>query len=52
MAGLDPAIQARHSLDKPRAFNTSLFRDCRVKPGNDGQRASTAKATPKISRIR
>jgi len=38
MAGLDPAIQARHSLDKPRAFNTAQFLDCLVKPGNDGAR--------------
>ena len=35
MAGLDPAIQARHSLEKPRAFNKALFRDGRDKPGHD-----------------
>jgi len=38
MAGLDPATQARQSLDKPRAFNNARFLDCRVEPGNDGER--------------
>jgi hypothetical protein len=31
MAGLDPAIQTRHSLEKAQ------FLDCWVKPGNDGK---------------
>jgi len=35
MAGLDPAIQVRHSLDKPSAFNKAQFLDGRVKPGHD-----------------
>jgi hypothetical protein len=38
MAGLDAAIQAPHSLDKPRAINKAQFLDCRVEPGNDGER--------------
>jgi hypothetical protein len=38
MAGLDPAIPARHVLDKPRAFNKAQFLDCRVEPGNDKAR--------------
>jgi len=38
MAGLDPAIQARHSPDKPRAFNKAQFLHGRVKPGHDGDR--------------
>jgi len=35
MAGLDPAIQARNSLEKPRALNKAQCRDGRVKPGHD-----------------
>jgi len=40
MAGLDPAIQAPHSLDEPLAFNEAQFLDCRVNPGNDGARGA------------
>jgi hypothetical protein len=41
MAGLDPAIQARHSLDKSRAINKAQLLDCRVKPGNNEARRWT-----------
>ena len=39
MAGLDPAIQARHLLDGPRQFNEARFLNGRVKPGH-GEAAS------------